>query len=638
MTAVGRQVAIMAGGAGTRLRAKISDIPKPMAPVCGVPVLEHLVGLCRRSGFTDILLLVHHQHEVIRDHFGDGSRFGISLSYSVEPEPRGTAGALRDALQELSDDFLVLYGDTYAEVCLRSLWEFHLLRQADVTLALHPNDHPHDSDIVEVDESQNVVAIHGYPRPADYKYPNLVNAALYAVRKSSIGRYLPSLGRQDLAKHTFPAMLKSGARIQGYLTSEYIKDMGTPERLEKVERDVRLGLPDALSLSAGRRAILYDRDGTLIEDVPHLRDPAQLRLYRRAADAIRMANRSGLLAVVVTNQPVVARGEVTLDGLRAIHAELDHQLGLAGAYVDRLYYCPHHPDRGFAGEVTGLKVVCNCRKPETGMIDTAARDLRINRSQSWMIGDSSADVLAGSRAGLKTILLRTGAAGRDRKWNANPDFVMRDVYDATAWVIRGYFEVARRCVAAAFSARDSRVVLVGGLARSGKSSIAQVMADQLRDFGRKVHVLPLDGWIKMPEQRVPREGVAARFQFWSVAQTILAIASSSQRQWLEVPVYDRGLRRAVVQRRFSIGPEDLLIVEGVPALLDVDLAAAAHVRVYVSVEEAERRERFFADYEWREVGHESVSALWAERDMDEHPVVRASEARATHVISGGGKE
>ncbi|MBC7645246.1 MAG: NTP transferase domain-containing protein, partial [Thermoleophilia bacterium] len=236
------QVAILAGGQGTRLATRAGNLPKPMVPVMGEPVLQHQIKLCREHGFTNIALLVHYRHEAISEHFGDGSRFGVRLHYEVEITPRGTSGALRDALPRLAERFLLLYGDTYMDVDLSRLWQRHIDTGVDGTLLLHPNDHPHDSDLVDVDRDGLVRAIWPYPHPKGQDYRNLVNAALYVLQRDGLAQFTPTEGKTDIAKHMFPAMLAGGRRLHGYVSSEYIKDMGTPERLDKVERDIEFGL------------------------------------------------------------------------------------------------------------------------------------------------------------------------------------------------------------------------------------------------------------------------------------------------------------------------------------------------------------------------------------------------------------
>jgi histidinol-phosphate phosphatase family protein len=636
------EVAILAGGMGTRLRARTGKLPKPMAPVLGKPVLEHLIELCRAHGFTRIALLVHYEHEAISDHFGDGSRHGVQLYYCIEQDARGTAGALRDALPTLADRFLVLYGDTYADVNLRSVWDDHAKQHvahgAVGTLLLHPNDHPHDSDLVAINAAGSIIGLHPYPHPEGSRYRNLVNAALYVLEAAPLPDILPAEGKADLAKHAFPAMLAAGLDLRSYITPEYIKDMGTPDRLDKVERDLRVGLPDRLSSRSLRAAVFLDRDGTLNEEVNHLRRPEDLRLLPGVGEAVRALNRAGLLAVGVTNQPVVARGDVTLDGLACIHAELDHQLGQHGAYLDRLYFCPHHPDRGFPGEVSALKVACDCRKPLTGLFDQACRDLDVDRRASWMIGDSSADILAGARAGVRTILVRSGHAGRDRKHSVEPDYATHDLAAAVQWILHGHATMARRLLPVAAQAADARLLLVGGPARSGKSFAARVLAELVRCTGRVAHVVSLDGWLRPPAERVEGSGVLARYDIDVALAVLVPLLRTSERQWVRFPVYDRHDRRASQGAPSSIGTDDLLIVEGVPALMSEALSALAPIRLYIEIPDDVRQARLMSDCSWRYGDTARFEPLIVSREVDEVPQAKASRAVATHVIPGGDSE
>ncbi|MBQ5834850.1 MAG: HAD family hydrolase, partial [Bacteroidaceae bacterium] len=153
-----------------------------------------------------------------------------------------------------------------------------------------------------------------------------------------------------------------------------------------------------------------------------LRDIDQLELLPGTAEAIRKINESGYLAIVVTNQPVIARGEVTFEQLQEIHNKLETLLGQEGAYVDAIYFCPHHPHKGYAGEVPELKIDCECRKPKAGMLLQAAKDFHIDLSASYMVGDSENDVLCGINAGCKSILL-TESPNSPAECKSLPDFV-----------------------------------------------------------------------------------------------------------------------------------------------------------------------------------------------------------------------
>jgi histidinol-phosphate phosphatase family protein len=628
-------VAILAGGMGTRLRERSGDMPKPMVPVVGKPVLQHQIELCRKHGFTDIALLVQHRHEKIYDYFGDGSALGVRLKYAVEEEPRGTAGALRDALPMLADRILLLYGDTFMDVDLRKLWMAHEFSGAVGTLFLHPNDHPQDSDLVDIDETGVVRAILPYPHPEGREVRNLVNAALYVLNRAGLEDVTPTEGKADIAKHMFPRMLDLGRLLYGYVSPEYIKDMGTPERLDKVERDFVIGLPERLSGRHLRSAVFLDRDGTINREVTHLKSPDQVDLLPGTAAAIRRLNRSGTLAVVVTNQPVVARGDVSLEGLGRIHARLESLLGAGGAFLDGLYFCPHHPDKGFPGEVSTLKGRCNCRKPEPGLIDKACSDLGIGRQDSWMVGDATSDVEAGRRAGVRTILLRSGHGGTDAKHAVRPDYTAPDLVDAIEWILCGHADLTRRLAQTAIEvSRSGRLVLIGGLARAGKSYAAQVLKELLHTLGRKAHIISLDGWLKPNSERREGSGVRERYDLAAASAVIANVVGSSSRIALYEPVYDRLARSADKQRfEHSVGPNDVLIVEGVPALLMDDLLGLSGVmKVYMDVARDTREIRLNQDYAWRGILAEEKFATLALRELDETPIVEQSRMLADFVI------
>lgn len=180
-----------------------------------------------------------------------------------------------------------------------------------------------------------------------------------------------------------------------YDSPEYVKDMGTPDRYYSVCKDCKEGRISEKNLKHKQKAIFFDRDGTINKYVGFLRNIDEFELIDGVAAAIRKINESGYLAVVVTNQPVIARGEVSFEELEEIHNKMETLLGKEGAYLDAIYYCPHHPHKGYEGERPELKIECDCRKPKPGMLFKAAEDFNIDLSQSWMIGDGENDVKAG---------------------------------------------------------------------------------------------------------------------------------------------------------------------------------------------------------------------------------------------------
>jgi histidinol-phosphate phosphatase family protein len=625
-------VAILAGGMGSRLKSRTGNLPKPMAIIYDKPVLEHQIDLCRRHGFLKIALLVHYESEVITNYFGDGSNFGVSIEYFVESEPRGTAGALRDALPMMEENFLVLYGDTYADVNLRKLWDHHMASGLSGLLFLHPNDHPHDSDLVEVDGNDQIIAVHPYPHTSGEIYRNLVNAALYVLNRETLKGVIPTQGKYDLAKNTFPAMLQLGISLGAYTSPEYIKDMGTPERLDKVERDITFGLPDRLSDRGLRSAVFLDRDGTLNVEVNHLNNPSQLVLLPSVSEAIRSINRSGLLAIGVTNQPVVARGEITVSDLGKIHAQLDCLLGQSHAYLDAIYFCPHHPDKGFQGEIVSLKKECDCRKPRTGLLDLAVKEFSIDRKSSWMIGDSTSDIEAGNRAGLRTILVRTGYAGLDKKYHSLPQYVVPDMRSAVNWILNGHKDFSEKLLEVCSRTINERLVLIGGQARSGKSSAAQVMRELISASGRRVHLISLDGWLYPPNLRKESEGVLGRYNMKAVHETLLPVLNTKRRQWINVPEYERKTQSISHATQYSIGPDDLIIVEGVTALVNGPLIELTNARIFMDATEEIRISRLYDEYEWRGKTKEEILSIIKMRNEDEKPLVESTLKNANYHI------
>ena len=429
------QAVIIAGGEGNRLKSISKNIPKPMTLILGKPLLQHQIELCEKQGITDIQILVGYKSEVISSYFEDGSSFGVKIQYHKENNLRGTAGALLDAIESLNNQFFVIYGDTFLNVDLISLLSFHTNKNSTITLFLHPNSHPIDSDLIEVDDQMVVKEIYNYPHSTDVPRRNLVNAGLYIFNKAVFLKEKKVSTKSDIAKNLFPKLLRDGVSMHGYISSEYIKDMGTPERLECVERDILSGKVNALTKSTPKMAFFLDRDGVINKEVGHLNNLSQFELIPEVADSIRRINDAGILVIVITNQPVIARGELSEEKLRVIHNKMETLLGNSGAFIDAIYYCPHHPHSGFKGEIIEFKKKCECRKPLPGMILQAANELNISLKDSWMVGDSTSDILAARNAGVTSILVKTGHSGKDGKFNSTPNFEATSLKEAVNWAL-----------------------------------------------------------------------------------------------------------------------------------------------------------------------------------------------------------
>ena len=433
---------IMAGGRGTRISSVASDIPKPMIKIEGKPVLEHELECLRDQGFTDIILTVSHLGSIIMDYFGDGSGispatgkpFGVHIEYYFEKEPFGNAGALFKIKDKLDSDFLLLNADAVFDVDFNRFVAFHNQHGGLVTLFTHPNSHPYDSGLIIADKKYSVEQWLAKEDDRPKYYRNRVNAGLHVINPLILDQSgidadkvgtLDDNGKPikvDLDRQLLKPLAGTG-KMFCYDSPEYVKDMGTPERYYSVCEDYKAGRVSGKNLKNKQKAIFLDRDGTINKYVGFLRDIDEFELLDGVADAIQEINASGYLAIVSTNQPVIARGEVSFDELEMIHNKMETLLGQKGAYLDAIYFCPHHPHKGYEGERPELKFDCECRKPKPGMLLKAAQEFNIDLAQSWMIGDGENDIKAGMNAGCKTALIGESAFGQTLNVQSLKEFV-----------------------------------------------------------------------------------------------------------------------------------------------------------------------------------------------------------------------
>lgn len=428
------KVVIMAGGMGTRIQSVRADVPKPMIEICGKPILQYQIENLKACGLTDITIGVGHLGHVIKDFFGDGSAFGVTISYFTEDHPLGTAGALFKMLDGracqdiqtstvLDEDFLLLCGDVIFDIDFNRFIAFHKEHKAWASLMAHPNGHPYDSSLLVTEVLPpaqkgglpvNTHRVTKWMAKEDERlyYKNLVNAGLQLISpqllretlKNFVPRHPETPDKIDLDRDVLKPNIKSG-KIFAYETPEYIKDMGTPDRYYETETDIKSGKVHARNLTQKQKAVFIDRDGTINKANVFITKPEDFELIPGVAEAIKKINKSGYLAIVVTNQPVIARGDCTFEELALIHAKMETELGKEGAFIDGLYFCPHHTDKGFPGERPEYKCNCECRKPKPGLLLQAAADFNIDISQSYMVGDGKNDVEAGKAAGCRDSIL-----------------------------------------------------------------------------------------------------------------------------------------------------------------------------------------------------------------------------------------
>ena len=422
------KVVICAGGRGTRISSIINDVPKPMIEICGKPILEHEILSLKKQGFDDFIFTVGYMHKKIIDYFQDGKKFGVNISYYIEESPLGNAGALFKIREQLSEDFIFVNGDSLFDVDFVRMINYHKSKGGLATILTHPNSHPYDSGLIIVDDNNSVENWISKEDKHPVWYKNRVNAGIHILSTRLLDKEIDK-DKVDLDRDILKPLCGSD-KLFAYDSPEYIRDMGTPDRLASVCKDFESGIVAEKNLANKQRAIFLDRDGTINEYVGFLTNIDDFKLIDKVAQAINIINRSNYLSIIVTNQPVIARGEVSFEELEQIHNKMETLLGNEGAYIDDIFYCPHHPDKGFAGERSEFKIECDCRKPKPGMLIKASQKYNIDLSQSWMIGDNEIDILTGKNAGCKTIYI-----GKKDK-NIISDYVAFNLLDAVRIIMR----------------------------------------------------------------------------------------------------------------------------------------------------------------------------------------------------------
>lgn len=367
---------VLAGGFGTRLAHIVSDVPKPMAPVCGRPFLRFILDDLQQKGVERVILAVGYKQDVIRDYFGAQYR-GMEIRYSSEDEPLFTGGAIKKALRLCREERVwVINGDTYFDVDLTAMAK----QEAALVVAVKRLTDFSRYGTVAVDGGRIV----GFREKQPCK-EGLINGGIYLISRTLL-ETVPETKfsfEQEVLESKYDQLT-----MLAYESNGYFIDIGIPE-------DYALAQETLKPLTAVNKAAFFDRDGTINVDVHYLHRPEDLQFIDGMPQFIKKWNDWGYKVIVVTNQAGIAREYYTEADMRALHRYMNERLAEYGAHIDAFYFCPHHP--GFTGP-------CHCRKPEPGMIEAAIRDFDLDPAQCILFGDKPWDVEAGERCSVKGVL------------------------------------------------------------------------------------------------------------------------------------------------------------------------------------------------------------------------------------------
>lgn len=397
---------VLAGGRGTRsadpTKAKLGQ------HVGGKSLMEWHIALLKDTEISEVLVVaghLGHQVQALVDHV---DHHGLTITVIHEEKQEGTVAALRLAARHTeSDDFLVILGDILMSLPVQHLLDDWRTTGANVAVVVHPSTHPEDSDAAFPAHDGSVLVV-PKSEPRDH-IPNMSSAGLFAITRHGLTKY----GHlRDFGSSVLPAAARADD-LFAFISSHYLKDTGTPTRLEAAEDDIARGAFTRRGDQRPRPGLFLDRDGVVNPTEPEFYEASRYEILPGVAKAIREANQAGTPVIVVTNQPHIAKGLMTFDDHQHVRAKMDRLLGADGAFVDDYLFCPHHPDAGFIGELVELKVACECRKPDIDLARQASARHRIDLTRSVMVGDTDRDRGLARGAGMHFIHVSTTCSGCD---------------------------------------------------------------------------------------------------------------------------------------------------------------------------------------------------------------------------------
>lgn len=374
------QAVILAGGRGSRLRPLTDTIPKPMVPFHGRPFLAYLLDQVRDQGIQEVILLVGYLANQIRDYFGDGAGYGLTIRYVESPVGVETGQRLREATPLLAPHFLLMYCDNYWPMQLPPMWDAFQRSGAPALVTIYRNRDGYTRSNVRVDE-QGFVRAYDPQRTASHLQGVEIG---YAILDRGV---LDSLPEGNVRfEHTVYPTLVSRHLLSAYQTDHRYYSVGSHQRLSQTE-----------AFLAPQRAVILDRDGVLNRRPPRAKYVChwdEFHWLPGAKQALRLLKEAGNRLIVVTNQPGIARGMLAEPELNEIHHQMKAELSEAGAPLEAIYFCPHGWDEG-----------CFCRKPQPGMLFQAQQDFHLDLTRTLFIGDDERDMQAGQAAGCPTALV-----------------------------------------------------------------------------------------------------------------------------------------------------------------------------------------------------------------------------------------
>lgn len=621
------KVVIIAWWKWTRLG--FSDIPKPMVKVAWKPILQWQIELSKKYWLTDIVILSWHLSNVITDYFWDWSKFWVNIEHTVEQTPLWTAWAVKQLDGKINDRFFVFYWDTIMDIDLQKIIEFDKENNESLwTLLVHPNNHPIDSDLIELNKDWTIKQFHPKPHNEWQYFHNCVNAALY-ILSPEIFKYIPSNEPSDFWKNIFPKIIDDWKILRWYKTHEYIKDMWTPERLKQVEWNILSWKVERLNMENKQKAIFIDRDWVINREVDNLHDINDLEILPWVSEWLSLINNSEYLSLLVTNQPMIAKWMITENELDNIHKKMETILWKDWVYLDDIFYCPHHPDKWFEWEIPELKIDCDCRKPKTWMIDQAVKKYNIDLTKSFIIWDSTRDIKTWKNAWLKTVLVRTWYAWDDWKYDVTPDFVFENLKSASNFILNKYDNLYNQIQQ--LLEKNPKIITIWWLSRSWKSTLSSIMKNYLQEHNKKYLYINLDNWLLPKEFRTPEMTVKDRYRYDNIRNDIQKLLDWETISIKKYDIKNRNMSNEIFELKYE--NDSILIIDWVVSLDVPYLNKISNLKIFCDIEEEKRKSRFYEFYRYKWLGDDEISELYNKRQNDEYKYIINCKGIADYVLN-----
>lgn len=617
---------ILAGGKASRLKEKTKNTPKSLIKIGDKAIIEHQLLLLKRYGISEIYILVNRLKEQIIDYINKHNNFNLNIKFIEENPPLGTAGGITLIKEQLNCNFFLLYGDIMINMDLTKFYKFHKNKKSDISIVLHPNNHPYDSDLVDINDDNKIIAFYPKPHKKNQYYRNLVNAGLY-ILTPEIFNFLNKKEKKDFGREVFPKIYDK-VKMFGYKSTEYLKDMGTPERLKEVNSDFLNGKITLRNYRNKQKAIFLDRDGVINVDTAFIKTPEELKIYPFSAKAIKKINKSLYLSIIVTNQSIIARNLCTISELRQIHNKLEWELGKQQAYIDDIFFCPHHPDKGYPEENKKYKVTCKCRKPLPGMLLEASKKYNIDLKESFIIGDSERDILTGINAGVTTIGVRTGNALKNSK--ILPDYIFSNIKEAVDFIIdEPYKDLFHKLLKIK---ENKNLILIAGNTRAGKTTLATYLKKQFEKINIKSKIINLDYWILNKENRSETHNVFDRFRIKKINEDMIRLFNGEK---IIAGSYTHHPSWKEKEKIYKLNNEEIIIIEGVVAL-NIKLPEKLEkniIKIFINIDKEKLKEKFFEFYKWKGFEKEYINKLFKKRWKDEYSIIEKDIEKADIIIN-----